>query len=182
MHVDRSFKFSVHHVSIIKREYFSFRVVPGEIAKAGRVVVFVPAARPTRCLARFGSPVPNHRLVVPGLLILALTKRGADENEQSAAKQNQSWPQNQYHKMESETLPRGAPRASLFQMARQSGLSNQTSIPIATAPSSSSQPVRRQKSRPRGLSFATRIFARSRPARRKPARHSSTKRFPSWRP
>src|SRR5437762_2994464 len=93
MHVGRSFKFSMHHVYIIKREYFSFRVVPGEIAKAGRIVVFVPAARPTRCLARFGSPVPTHRLVVPGLLILALTKRGADENEQSAAKQNQSSPQ-----------------------------------------------------------------------------------------
>ena len=71
MKVDRAFKFSVKHVSVIKSVNFSCGVVRSEVAKAGGVAITVAAAVPRYGFARFRSCVPNQRFTVSGLLILA---------------------------------------------------------------------------------------------------------------
>ena len=60
----------------------------------------VPIARPTCCLTRLWSPIPNHGFAVPGLLILALPKRNRRKWEQSTENQNQSKLQGNLHKPE----------------------------------------------------------------------------------
>ena len=70
---------------------------------------------------------------------------------------------------------------SITRVFVQSDTNYQRSIPIPIAPGSSSQPRRFQNSRPRGLSSATMIITRFTPVRRRPSRHSSSRRWPSPR-
>src|SRR5260370_745334 len=93
MHVHGAFKFSVNHISIIKRVHFVAGVGPSESAKSGSIIVPIPATVPGCSLAGSRSSIPNQRLSVFGLLIFAFAKRGAGANEPQAAKQNRSQPQ-----------------------------------------------------------------------------------------
>src|SRR5947199_2175302 len=85
MGIDRSFKLSVDHVAVITHVYLPVRGVPGEIAKAARIILFVPPARPARRLARLRSAVPDHGLSVPCLFVFTLGPgRGRETEPQTA--------------------------------------------------------------------------------------------------
>ena len=107
MQVHRAFKFSVNHISIIKRVLFVVGVGPGERAKSGCIIVLIPAAVPGCSLAGFWSAIPNKSLTVFGLLVLAFAKRSGGANEPQAAKQNRSPPQSGFHKCRGEVNAAG---------------------------------------------------------------------------
>ena len=179
VHIYRAFKFAVDHVAVVNRVRRSVRIVPRDRPKACRITFLVPRTRPRCRFARLGSSVPNRCFTVSSLLIFAGRTEG-DAPEQAESKENRSNSHSRVREMESKVtvpkMPQQEVRSGL------AALSGQTSLPIGAAPSRVSQPQRRQNSRPRGLSFATRMFARSRPTRFKPARHSSIKRLPRPRP